>query len=146
MAELVESLSRLHGNLTGAIYSASDGSDESSYPQVAEVLRPKVGRMMNDKMPTGVAVSPAMQHGGPYPASGHPGFTSVGIPASLRRFAMFQCFDHVREDRLPPPLQNKNPNGQMIRCIDGRWTNESSIRKFSETNQPQRTQRAARLK
>ncbi len=124
-AELLELLSRLHGNLTGAIYSATDGSDESSYHQVAAVLRPKVGRLLNDKMPTGVAVSPAMQHGGPYPASGHPGFTSVGIPASLRRFAMLQCFDHVRDDRLPPPLRNKSPNGQLIRCIDGRWSNES---------------------
>ncbi len=125
LAELINALSLLHGNLTGAIYSAVDNGDEPAYSQVASVLRPKVGRMMDDKMPTGVAVSPAMQHGGPYPASGHPGFTSVGIPASLRRFAMLQCFDHVREDRLPPPLKSKNPNGQMIRCIDGRWTNES---------------------
>jgi NADP-dependent aldehyde dehydrogenase len=75
-------------------------------------------------MPTGVAVSPAMNHGGPYPATGHPGFTAVGIPASLRRFAMLQCFDNVRPHRLPPALQNKNPNGQMWRNLDGRWTQE----------------------
>ena len=50
-------------------------------------------------MPTGVAVSPAMNHGGPYPATGHPGFTAVGIPASLRRFAVLQCYDNVRQHR-----------------------------------------------
>ena len=39
-------------------------------------LRQHVGRLLNDKMPTGVAVSAAMNHGGPFPATGHPGFTS----------------------------------------------------------------------
>jgi NADP-dependent aldehyde dehydrogenase len=68
-----------------------------------------------------------MNHGGPYPATGHPGFTAVGIPASLRRFAMLQCFDNVRPHRLPPPLQNKHPNGQMWRNIDGRWTQEDVV-------------------
>jgi NADP-dependent aldehyde dehydrogenase len=73
-------------------------------------------------MPTGVAVSPAMNHGGPYPATGHPGFTAVGIPASLRRFAMLQSFDAVREPRLPALLQNKNPGGRAWRLIDGAFT------------------------
>jgi NADP-dependent aldehyde dehydrogenase len=63
-----------------------------------------------------------MNHGGPYPATGHPGFTAVGIPASLVRFAMLQCYDNVRPHRLPACLQDKNPNGQMWRRIDGRWT------------------------
>ena len=60
-----------------------------------------VGRLLNDKMPTGVAVSPAMNHGGPFPATGHPGFTAVGFPAALRRFAMLACYDNVRLARLP---------------------------------------------
>ena len=71
----------------------------------AAVLRERVGRLLNDKMPTGVAVSPAMNHGGPFPATGHPGFTAVGIPASLRRFAALHCYDNVRANRLPPALQ-----------------------------------------
>jgi NADP-dependent aldehyde dehydrogenase len=73
-------------------------------------------------MPTGVAVSPAMNHGGPFPATGHPGFTAVGIPASLRRFAMLHCYDNVRGHRLPPWLQDASPNGTMWRAIDGKWT------------------------
>ena len=76
-------------------------------------------------MPTGVALSPAMNHGGPYPATGHPGFTAVGFPASIRRFAMLQCFDNVRPSRLPPILQNKAPNPQTYRLIDGEWTQKN---------------------
>jgi NADP-dependent aldehyde dehydrogenase len=78
--------------------------------------------LLNDKMPTGVAVSPAMNHGGPYPATGHPGFTAVGMPASLRRFAKLQCYDNVRAERLPAPLRDRNPNGRMWRLVDGQWT------------------------
>jgi NADP-dependent aldehyde dehydrogenase len=115
-------LGRLEGNLTGCIYSDRRGADDSDYQRLSKVLRPLVGRLLNDKMPTGVAVSPAMNHGGPYPATGHPGFTAVGIPASLSRFAMLQCYDNVRPDRLPPCLQDKNPNGTMWRQINGRWT------------------------
>ena len=112
----------LEGNLTGCIYSDTQGSDDSAYDQIAPRLRTKVGRLINDKMPTGVAVSPAMNHGGPYPATGHPGFTAVGIPASLRRFAALHCYDNVRPHRLPPLLQDKNPTSQTWRWVDGHWT------------------------
>lgn len=112
----------LEGNLTGCIYSDTKGADDKIYDQLAPRLRQRVGRLLNDKMPTGVAVSPAMNHGGPYPATGHPGFTAVGIPAALHRFAMLACYDNVRPGRLPPALQDKNPNGKMWRLIDGNWT------------------------
>jgi 2,5-dioxopentanoate dehydrogenase len=115
-------IDQLEGNLTGAVYSANDGSDDASYDRVATHLRYKVGRLLNDKMPTGVAVSPAMNHGGPYPATGHPGFTAVGIPASLHRFGMLQSFDAVRPHRLPPLLRDKNPGGRAWRYVDGEWT------------------------
>lgn len=120
--ELAEALRHIEGNLTGCFYSARDGQDDQAYDELAPILRRRVGRLLNDKMPTGVAVSPAMNHGGPYPATGHPGFTAVGIPASLRRFSMLQCYDQVRPDRLPWTLQDKNPNGTLWRWIDGRWS------------------------
>ena len=104
--EACKIIEHLEGNLTGCVYSHTGGADDASYEQIAWRLRPKVGRLLNDKMPTGVAVSPAMNHGGPYPATGHPGFTAVGIPASLRRFAMLQCYDNVRQHRLPPALRD----------------------------------------
>ena len=112
----------LEGNLTGCVYSATDGSDETLYDKIAFELTPKVGRLLNDKMPSGVAVSAAMNHGGPYPATGHPGFTAVGIPASMLRFGKLTSYDAVRAERLPKLLQDKNPTGSTWRLIDGQWT------------------------
>ncbi|TWT83547.1 NADP-dependent fatty aldehyde dehydrogenase [Planctomycetes bacterium CA13] len=123
--QLAAAISMLEGNLTGCVYSSSDGSDEDAYQQVAFELTPKVGRLLNDKMPTGVAVSPAMNHGGPYPATGHPGFTSVGVPASLVRFAKLTSYDNVRPHRLPELLQDKKSTEKTWRNIDGNWTHAS---------------------
>ncbi len=105
VAQLAALIGCCEGNLTGCIYSAKDGRDDPSYPSVAKALRPLVGRLLNDKMPTGVAVSPAMNHGGPFPATGHPHFTAVGIPAALRRFTRLACYDNVRPERLPDMLR-----------------------------------------
>jgi NADP-dependent aldehyde dehydrogenase len=113
----------LEGQLTGSIYSSSDGTDDELYARISPLLRQRVGRFLNDKMPTGVAVTPSMNHGGPYPATGHPGFTAVGIPASLRRFSQLECYDNVRSDRLPPILRDRNPNPTTCRLVDGQWSN-----------------------
>jgi NADP-dependent aldehyde dehydrogenase len=120
--QLMKIAASLEGSLTGAIYSDSHGRDDDLYGRVEPIIRHKVGRLINDKMPTGVAVSPAMNHGGPYPATGHPGFTAVGIPASLLRFTALHCYDNVRPHRLPEELRDKNPTGTMVRLIDGEWT------------------------
>ena len=119
--ELREILSLLEGNLTGTIYSSKSGADDAIYNVIEPLLRQKVGRLLNDKMPTGVAVSPAMNHGGPFPATSHPGFTSVGIPAALTRFALLQCYDGVRESRLPAVLRNEIHNPATWRSINGEW-------------------------
>ncbi len=127
LEQLLSILQRLEGNLTGSVYSDTAGADDAEYEQIAPILRQRVGRLLNDKMPTGVAVSPAMNHGGPYPATGHPGFTAVGVPAAMRRFAMLACYDNVRQHRLPDWLQDPNPTGQTWRCIDGHWTRDDII-------------------
>ena len=116
----------LDGNLTAAVFSHSGDGDESLYKELAPILRVKCGRFLNDRVPTGVAVSPAMVHGGPYPATGHPGFTAVGFPAALVRFAALHSYDHVRPHRLPPELQDRNPTGTMWRLIDGEMTQKDA--------------------
>ncbi|MDC0295516.1 aldehyde dehydrogenase (NADP(+)) [bacterium] len=123
LPQLCKAIRHLEGNLTGCLYSNTDGSEDEACQQISQELAPKVGRLLNDKMPTGVAVSPAMNHGGPYPATGHPGFTAVGIPASLIRFAKLTCYDNVRENRLPPLLKAENPLSAW-RCVDGSWTRD----------------------
>jgi NADP-dependent aldehyde dehydrogenase len=122
-AEQMKSIAAaLDGNLTAAVFSHGGDDDERLYEDLAPILRAKCGRFLNDKVPTGVAVSPAMVHGGPYPATGHPGFTAVGFPVSLFRFAALHSYDHVRPHRLPPELQDRNPTGTMWRLIDGEMT------------------------
>ena len=120
--QLCNVIRHLEGNLTGCVYSAQSGEDDI-YAAVAFELTPKVGRILNDKMPTGVAVSSAMNHGGPFPATGHPGFTAVGVPGSLVRFGKLTSFDNIRQDRLPALLQNKNTMGAW-RLVDGKWTTD----------------------
>jgi len=122
-ARMTELAELLEGNLTGSIYSDTMGADDADYLPLANALRTKVGRLLNDKMPTGVAVVASMNHGGPFPATGHPGFTAVGVPASVTRFGMLQSFDAVRPHRLPPVLQDRNP-GNVWRRINGVWSQE----------------------
>ena len=123
--EALAVLAQLEGNLTGGIYSDTRGGDDALYARLEPLLRQRVGRLLNDKMPTGVAVSAAMNHGGPYPSTGHPGFTAVGIPASLRRFAALYSYDNVRASRLPALLRDENPGGRAWRLVDGEWTREN---------------------
>ena len=122
LAQMIAIARTLEGNLTGGLYTDTQGSDDAAYDQLAPWVRVTVGRLLNDKMPTGVAVVSSMNHGGPFPATGHPGFTAVGFPASIHRFAMLQCYDNVRGHRLPAALQNKNPTGKQWRMIDGVWS------------------------
>ncbi|MEZ6319247.1 MAG: aldehyde dehydrogenase family protein [Phycisphaerales bacterium] len=98
-------LASLEGQLTGSIYSARDGSDDGEYACLAPILRDRCGRLLNDAVPTGVRVVASMVHGGPFPATGHPGFTAVGMPTAIARFAARRCYDRVRAERLPPELR-----------------------------------------
>jgi alpha-ketoglutaric semialdehyde dehydrogenase len=120
--ELAAVSASLHASLTGSFYTATDGSDDAAYARLSPIIAQKCGRLINDKMPTGVAVSSAMMHGGPFPAGGHPGFTAVGMPASLRRFGALRCYDNVRPNRLPASLRDQKTNSELWRWIDGTWT------------------------
>ncbi|MDA1162545.1 MAG: aldehyde dehydrogenase (NADP(+)) [Planctomycetota bacterium] len=111
----------LEGNLTGCIYSNTSGTDDAVYDRIAPALRTKVGRLLDDKMPTGVAVSPAMNHGGPFPATGHPVFTAVGMPQSIYRYSMLQSYDGIRSHRLPASLKDEAPNESRWRSVDSNW-------------------------
>lgn len=109
------------GNLTASVHASADGSDDQALRAIAALLRPRVGRLIRDKWPTGVAVSPAMQHGGPYPSTSHAGYSAVGMPGAIRRFAQWQCHDGQRDEHLPPDLRNANPD-RIQRLVDGVWT------------------------
>jgi 2,5-dioxopentanoate dehydrogenase len=73
--------------------------------------------------PTGVEVSSAMHHGGPYPATADVKFTSVGTAAILR-FLRPICYQNFPPEWLPIELENQNKRG-IWRTLNGQLTRES---------------------
>ena len=81
------------------------------------------GRLVVNSFPTGVEVSPAMNHGGPYPATSDVRHTSVGTAAMLR-FARPHCYQGYPDSLLPAALRNANPQG-IQRLVDGKLTRDA---------------------
>lgn len=106
----------LHGHLTATL-NATPG-DLAENAQLIDVLRGKVGRLILNGFPTGVEVCAAMNHGGPYPASTDPRYTSVGT-AAIQRFIRPVCYQGFPDVALPEELQEANPRG-IWRLVDGR--------------------------
>jgi NADP-dependent aldehyde dehydrogenase len=69
--------------------------------------------------PTGVEVTHAMVHGGPYPATSDGRSTSVGSQAILR-FARLVCYQNLPQYALPAALQDGNPL-KILRLWNGTW-------------------------
>ncbi len=103
----------LHGQLTATV----QGEDGDRVGDLVEVLAAKAGRVLFNGWPTGVSVSYAQQHGGPYPATTAPHFTSVGT-ASIARFLRPVAYQDTPDAVLPPALQEANPLG-IPRLVDG---------------------------
>jgi NADP-dependent aldehyde dehydrogenase len=81
------------------------------------LLADRAGRVLWNGWPTGVSVTEAMQHGGPYPATTAPLHTSVGT-ASIERFLRPVCFQSIPDDLLPVALRDANPLG-LPRRVNG---------------------------
>ena len=118
--ELLELANGLEGQLTATIH-ASD-SDRPQMEELAGILERKAGRLLLNGFPTGVEVSAAMQHGGPYPATSDSRFTSVGTAAILR-WVRPVCYQNVPDNALPPELQNNNPLN-LMRLVNGSLTRD----------------------
>lgn len=89
--ELIRLLEGVPGALAAAIHAEED---EPESADLIDVLAMRVGRIVWNGYPTGVAVSPAMMHGGPYPSASDPLHTSVGL-AAMRRFQRPIAFQGV---------------------------------------------------
>jgi NADP-dependent aldehyde dehydrogenase len=116
-AEEVEGvLARLPGNLTA---TAHLGEAEASGPgaELISRLTPLAGRVVVNGWPTGVAVAPAMHHGGPYPATTSTS-TSVGGTA-IERWLRPVVYQDAPQALLPAELRDENPLG-LPRRYDGR--------------------------
>jgi len=74
--------------------------------------------------PTGVEVSHAMVHGGPYPSTSDGGrSTSVGTRA-LNRWTRLVCYQGFVDELLPAELQDANPLG-LMRMVNGEMTRDA---------------------
>ena len=93
--------SRFDGQLTATIHA--DEADLVWAKELLPVLVEKAGRIVWNGYPTGVAVVPAMHHGGPYPAATNALHTSVGTTA-IRRFLRPVTFQNVPDNLLPAEL------------------------------------------
>jgi len=99
----LESIARaLEGSLTATIHGTDD--DLRLQPVLLKILTRKVGRLIFNGFPTGVEVCAAMQHGGPYPSTTDPRFTSVGT-AAIVRFARPICYQDFPAEFLPAELR-----------------------------------------
>jgi len=116
-AELLRVARALEGHLTATVHGTEE--DLQEYAELLEILEQKAGRVVINGYPTGVEVTHAMVHGGPYPASSSRE-TSVGTRAILR-FARPVCYQDMPEFALPPELQAANPLG-IWRLVDGHRT------------------------
>ena len=114
MADVIASL---EGQLTATIQL--DPTDEAAAARILPLLAGKAGRVLANGWPTGVEVTHAMVHGGPFPATSDGLTTSVGTLA-LTRFLRPVSYQDIPDGLLPPALQAANP-WNLPRRVDGRW-------------------------
>ncbi len=104
-ADFMEIVSASEGQLTATLHL---GSDEL-LPDLVMKMSSIAGRLILNGAPTGVSVTPAQNHGGPWPSSStHT--TSVGIDA-IYRFLRPVAFQGFPDELLPPSLARSNPEG-----------------------------------
>ncbi|PLZ01572.1 aldehyde dehydrogenase (NADP(+)) [Burkholderia sp. WAC0059] len=107
----------MSGQLTATLHYES--GDENIARTLLSALERKAGRILFNGFPTGVEVSYAMVHGGPFPATSDSRTTSVGASA-IERFLRPVCYQDVPDKLLPLALQEANPLG-IWRLVDGEF-------------------------
>lgn len=81
--QMLDAAADMPGSLAAAIF-CEDPADTPVARQLAALLKRRVGRLVFQGVTTGVEVSPAMVHGGPFPATNQPHSTAVGTMAMER--------------------------------------------------------------
>lgn len=122
--EFLRAAESQEGQLTATLF----GEEEELVGQrpLLSILEKKAGRLIFNAFPTGVEVSHAMVHGGPYPATADARFTSVGSQA-IYRFVRPVCFQDFPDGIAPAELQAANPLG-IERMVDGVLSREPLLR------------------
>jgi NADP-dependent aldehyde dehydrogenase len=104
-AQLLQVAQAIDGQLTATI--VGEDTDEIA-PELIRLLSKRAGRVLWNQWPTGVSVTYAQQHGGPYPASTASATTSVGT-AAIERFLRPVAYQGLPQHLLPAALRDDNP-------------------------------------
>jgi len=113
--ELTAALDVLPGALTATLH-ADPATEGDLIQTLVDRFAVNAGRVIFDGWPTGVAVSWAQHHGGPWPAT-NSAHTSVGMTA-VRRFQRPVAYQDVPAGVLPEAVRDDNPWG-LVRRVDG---------------------------
>jgi NADP-dependent aldehyde dehydrogenase len=102
--DLLPVLAALAGNLVGTVHVDTGSAEDLELArQVVTVLEHIAGRIVCNGWPTGVAVVAAQHHGGPWPATTTPAYTSVGT-AAIRRWLIPVAYQDFPPELLPEAL------------------------------------------
>jgi NADP-dependent aldehyde dehydrogenase len=112
--ELLEAAAAFRGEISAVVHGQET---DTVVPRLLALLSERAGRVIWNGWPTGVSVTGAMHHGGPYPATTSPLHTSVGT-TSIGRFLRPVCFQSMPDHLLPPALRDDNPVG-IARRVNG---------------------------
>ncbi|MCH6469807.1 aldehyde dehydrogenase (NADP(+)) [Sinomonas terrae] len=116
--ELLRLVGLLEGQLTTTVQGTASDVGQDSTDELTQLLAERSGRVLWNQWPTGVTVSYAQHHGGPYPATSS-NTTSVGT-AAIRRFLRPVAYQGWPEAALPEALQDANP-WHIPQRVDGVW-------------------------
>ena len=112
---LAQVIDCLDGQLTISVHASED-----DFPVAARLfphLERRAGRILFNGFGTGVEVSDAMVHGGPFPATSDGRSTSVGSLA-IMRFLRPVCYQDLPAALLPLAVRDSNPLG-VPRRVNG---------------------------
>jgi len=118
--EMTDVAKHIEGQLTATMMATE--SDIREHGELVESLKQICGRFILNGVPTGVEVCLSMQHGGPFPATTDPRFTSVGADG-IKRFARPLCYQNWPNELLPDELKNENPLG-IWRTVNDQLRND----------------------
>lgn len=119
--EMLDIARNLSGHLTATIHGTEQELIE--YKELIDILEQKAGRLVINGFPTGVEVSTAMVHGGPFPSTTDSKTTSVGT-AAIYRFTRPVCYQNMPQSLLAPELMDNNKLS-IYRLINGERTNKN---------------------
>ncbi|HQY18692.1 MAG TPA: aldehyde dehydrogenase (NADP(+)), partial [Ferruginibacter sp.] len=105
-AEMLLVAQHMQGQLTATIIASEN--EMNVHKDLIDSMKTLCGRIIFNAVPTGVQVSLAMQHGGPYPATTDSRFTAVGADG-IKRFCRPIAYQNWPNNHLPEELKNENP-------------------------------------